>query len=286
MRRIVAPDPAGDLLRSRLSVSGTSATVRRVTTTARSRHAARVRSRRRRARLRARRIAVLVFLGVLTIVTLLLTAFGTSSKEPLPVAPASSGVVPGGRPEPQPLATVGNLTIKLPVAAGSVTAIGFHGSATGALSLQPLGPQANEGLLARLWHRIAGTSKHGPAWFQLGGQAGPGTGVLDVGAAPGTDVYAPVDGTIAAISDYIVNGGRQGSRIDIRPTAAPSVVLSLTHLEPDPSLAVGTSVNAGSSKIGSVIDISKVERQALASHTNDNGDNVAIEVHSAPTSLP
>ena len=257
-----------------------------MTTTARSRHAARARSRRRRSQLRVRRIAVLLFLGALATVTLLLTAFGTDTKAPLPLAPAVPSLGPAGRPPQQPLATVGNLNIRLPIAADSVTAIGFHGSATGALTLQPLGQQANEGLLARLWHRIAGTPKHGPAWFQLGGQAGPGTGVLDVGAVPGTDVYSPVDGTIAAITDYIVNGKRHGARIDIRPTSAPSVVLSLTHLDPDPSLAVGSSVLAGTSKIGAVADISTVERQALASHTNDAGDNVAIEVHSAPTSLP
>lgn len=269
-----------------MSGSEASGTVTVVTTTARSRHAARARSRRRRSQLRVRRIAVLLFLGALATVTLLLTAFGTDTKAPLPLAPAVPSLGPAGRPPPQPLATVGNLNIRLPIAADSVTAIGFHGSATGALTLQPLGQQANEGLLARLWHRIAGTPKHGPAWFQLGGQAGPGTGVLDVGAVPGTDVYSPVDGTIAAITDYIVNGKRHGARIDIRPTSAPSVVLSLTHLDPDPSLAVGSSVLAGTSKIGAVADISTVERQALASHTNDAGDNVAIEVHSAPTSLP
>ena len=98
--------------------------------------------------------------------------------------------------------------------------------------------------------------------------------------------YSPVDGTIAAITDYIVSGERYGAQIDIRPTASPSVVLSLTHLEPDPALAVGSSVVVGASKLGTVVDIAKVETQALASHTNDTGDNVAIEVHSAPTSLP
>ena len=229
---------------------------------------------------------MLLFLGALTTVVLVLTAFGSDSKVRAPLAPITPAVSSAGRPSTQPLATVGNLSIRLPVAPDAVTAIGFHGSATGALSLQPLGQQANEGLLARLWHRIAGTSKHGPAWFQLGGEAGPGTGVLDVGSLPGTDVYSPVDGTIAAITDFIVSGTRHGSRIDIRPSSAPSVVLSLTHLEPDPALAVGSSVLAGSSKIGTVIDIAAVERQALANHTNDAGDNVAIEVHSAPTSLP
>jgi hypothetical protein len=256
-----------------------------MTTTARSRHAARARTRRRRSQLRARRIAVLVFLAALGVVTLLLTAFGSSGTAPAPIVPTPPSIVPG-RPQPQVLATVGNLGIRLPVASGSVTAIGFHGSATAALPLQPVGQQANEGLLARLWHRIAGTSKQGPAWFQLGGQEGPGTAVLDVGALPGTDVYSPVDGTIAAITDYVVNGERYGAQIDIRPTASPSVVLSLTHLEPDPALAVGSSVVVGASKLGTVVDIAKVERQALASHTNDTGDNVAIEVHSAPTSLP
>ncbi len=257
-----------------------------MTTTARTRHAARARTRRRRSRLRVRRLAVLLFLGAVATVALLVTLFGTDAKAPAPVAPINPIVSPAGRPEQQPLATVGNLIIRLPVASDSVTAIGFHGSATGALSLQPLGRQANEGLLARLWHGIAGSSKEGPAWFQLGGEAGPGTGVMDVGALPGTDVYAPVNGTIAAITDYIVSGKKHGARIDIRPASAPSVVVSLTHLDADPSLAVGSSVIFGTSKIGTVADISTVEHQALASHTNDAGDNVAIEAHSAPTSLP
>ena len=42
---------------------------------------------------------------------------------------------------------------------------------------------------------------------------------------------------------------------------------------------------AASSKLGTVAPISAVERQALARFTNDAGDNVAIEVHPAATSL-
>ena len=131
-----------------------------------------------------------------------------------------------------------------------------------------------------------GYSKSARAWYQLPGGSGPGTAVLDVGAAPGTFVYAPVDGTIASISETIVNGSPHGSRIDIRPSGSPSVIVSVTHVQPDPTLAVGSTVNAGSTKLGVVADIAQVERQALARHTNDAGDNVAIEVHPAPTSLP
>jgi hypothetical protein len=255
--------------------------------TPRSRQAARLRARRRRAQQRARRIAVLVIVATLVVVTLVVTAFGSSSSRPTTLLPASGTLlVPGGRPRPEPVATVSNLRIQLPVAQEAVTAVGFHGSPTGSLAMHPLGRQINEGLLARLWHKISGSAKHARAWYQLGGAAGPGTEVLDVGAAPGTDVYAPVDGTIAAISDTILDGAPHGARVDIRPTASPSVIVSLTHVDPDPALAVGASVLAGSSKLGTVTDIAVVERQTLAEHTNDNGDNVAIEVQPAPTSVP
>jgi len=254
--------------------------------TPRSRQAARLRARRRRAQQRARRITIIAVVGALAIVTLALTAFGSSHSTNLVAVRTTSAALIPGTPQPEDLATVGNLHIKLPVSQEAVTAIGFHGSPTGALALKPLGRQINEGLLARLWHRISGSSRTARAWYQLSGGPGPRTAVLDVGAPPDTDVYAPADGTIVAITDTVVNGQHHGSRIDIRPNAAPSVILSLDHVIPDPALAVGSTVSVGSSKIGTVVDMAQVERQSLAAHTNDSGDNVAIEVHRAPSSLP
>lgn len=253
--------------------------------TPRSRRAARHRAGRRRAQHRARRLAVIGIVAALALVTLILTAFGSSSPNTdattvASAAPATTGVAP----KPQALATVGNLQIKLPIASDAVTAIGFHGAAGGAIELSPVGRQANEGLLARLWRRIAGSSQDGPVWFQLDG--GPGTEVLDVGAIPGTDVYAPVDGTVVSISAFVIDGKRFGSRIDVRPTSAPSLIVSLNHLQSDPSLAVGSTVMASSSKLGTVVDVAAVERQALAKYARDRGDNVAIEVHPTAGSLP
>jgi hypothetical protein len=106
--------------------------------------------------------------------------------------------------------------------------------------------------------------------------------VLDVGAEAGTDVYAPVDGTVAAISDQVKNGRTVGARLDIRPTSAPSLMVSVTNVTADPSLTVGATVAAASSKLGTVADIAKVERQALAEYSHDQGNNVSIEVFSAP----
>jgi hypothetical protein len=255
--------------------------------TPRSRQAARLRARRRRAQQRARLFVLLAALAVLGIVTLLLTAFGSSSPSPV-ATPSPVPTTPIGtqRPQPEVLATVGNLRLQLPVADSAVTAIGFHGARDGALELDPVGRQANEGLLLRLWHRITGEPTEGPVWYQLGGAAGPGSHVLDIGAAAGTDVYTPVDGTVTGIADEVLDDTVVGSRIDIRPTQAPAVVVSLRNLRPDPALSVGSPVIALRSKIGSLVDIAQVERQALAAHARDGGNNVSISVYPAAGSLP
>lgn len=229
---------------------------------------------------------MLGIVGVLALVTLLLTAFGsgTPQSNASSLAPVIAPV--DVRPLPQVLATAGNLRIQMPVAPGSLTAVGFHSSRNGALAMQPVGRQANSGVLARLWRRIAGAPRTNTVWYQLGGPSGPGTHVLDVGAAAGTPVYAPVGGSIAAITDVMLGGRKLGKRIEIRPSSAPSVIVSLSHLRLDPSLTVGMPVLAGVTRVGAVVDVSSVERQAIARHAADRGNNVAIEVHPGAGTLP
>jgi len=178
---------------------------------------------------------------------------------------------------------VGTLRIQLPVAQSVLTALGYHRGGPDALTLTPLGRQGNAGLLSRLWHRIAGSPKGSLVWYQLGGDAGPGTSALDVGAPAGTDAYAPVDGTVVGISDFVLSNRAYGSRIDIRPSSSPSVVVSLAPLHPDPALSVGSAVAAGTSKVGTIVDLSGVERQALARYTQDTGDNVSLQVSPSAT---
>jgi len=253
----------------------------------RTRQAARFRERRRRAQRRARRLVVLGLLGILGLVTALLTAFGSggSSRGTAPLETILSADAAALRPQPQVLAAVGNLNIQLPVATPALTAIGFHGSNDGSLSLRPVGRQANEGLLARLWRSIVGARRESPRWYQLEG--GPaGTNVLDVGTAPGTDVYAPVDGSVIAVSDLVIGGIHVGSRVDLRPSLAPSVMVSVMNVKPDRAITVGTPVVAAASKLGTAVDVAAVETQALAAHAPDGGNNVSVAVYPSPGSLP
>jgi murein DD-endopeptidase MepM/ murein hydrolase activator NlpD len=238
----------------------------------------RVERREVRAARRARRFALLTLLAIVLVIALVLTAFGGSTHQLQSLGIANAAASTQTKPFPQVIAMRGAVRIQMPIAQGRSTALGYHAATDGALPLAPLGHQGNEGVIQRVLHKIFGGGGGHPTWYQLGGG---GTSVLDVGAASGTDVYAPVDGTIVAITPYIVGGHRFGSRIDIQPQSSPSLVVSLTQLRADPSLSVGSNVVSGATKIGSVANLALVERQALARYTNDSGNHVSVEIRPA-----
>ena len=225
---------------------------------------------------RARRFALLLLLALILLVSIVLSAFGGSTTRTAATVPLSS-LAPSTQttPFPQILALHGAVRLQMPIAQSKRTAIGYHTAPDGALVLSPFGHQGNEGIVDRVFHKIFGGGGGEPTWYRLSG--GP-TSALDVGAPAGTDVYAPVDGTIVGITPFVVAGHRYGSRIDIQPEAAPSLIVSLTQLRADPSLAVGMNVISGRSRLGVVADLSRVERQALARYTNDSGNHVSVEL--------
>jgi hypothetical protein len=218
------------------------------------------------------------------LVALLLTAFGRGGETTVTVtgpAPAER-LLPAGPPRPQIVALQETLRIQLPINQSRVTAIGYHASGASALPLDPVGTQANAGFAERLFRKVFGSGGSDEVrWFALEGGVGAQTGGLDVGAPVDTDVYAPVTGSVIAVTEHVVNGEVYGVRIDIQPAGNPGVVVSLTSLRPDPALTVGSTVSSGRTKIGRVIDLSEVERAGLARHTQDKGQHVHIEVQPA-----
>jgi hypothetical protein len=272
---------------SRLKARRTSGTVPRMATTEASGFAARTRQRHReeaRARARrARRTAALVVVACGCLVALLLTAFGTGKTTATPVAgPASpERLLPAGPPQPQIVAMHEGLKLQLPVNQTRVTAIGYHAAGAGALPLDPVGAQANAGIGQRIVGKLFGTSESDVRYYLLEGGTGAKTSGLDVGAPVDTDVYAPVDGSIIAIGDNVVNGEKYGVRIDIQPSGNPGIVVTIENLRADPGLTVGSTVSAGRSKIGRIIDLTAVEEAGLARYTQDQGQHVHIELHPA-----
>jgi murein DD-endopeptidase MepM/ murein hydrolase activator NlpD len=224
---------------------------------------------------------VFALIGLAIFIVLLVAAFSSSA----PPFQASVKGAPIGRPLPQIVAFQGPLRIQLPISQREVTALGYHGTDGSSLPLQPVGRQANEGILSRMAHWLFGGGGQGPTYYEFGGGQGPGTAALDVGAAVGTDVYSPVDGTVVSIGNFVLDGKSYGNTLEIQPSQEASVVVVVTRLRADPALTVGEPVTAGTSKIGVLIDLSGVEKQTLASVTHDAGNHVTIEVDPAP-SLP
>jgi len=235
----------------------------------------RVERREARAARRARRFALLVVLAIVLVIALALTAFGGGRADDVQRISVSQPGVAATQPYPQIVAVRGPVRLQMPVVQGISTAIGYHSASDGALPLSPLGHQGNEDVVQRVFHAVFGGSGGHPVWYRLDGGA---MSALDVGAAPGVDVYAPVDGTVVGIAPFVVAGRRFGSQIDIQPQNAPSLVVTLTQVRADSALTVGASVVSGRTRIGAVVDLSSVERQALARYTNDAGNHVSIEV--------
>ena len=239
----------------------------------------RVERREVRAARRARRFALLTLLAIVLVIALLLTAFGGGAAQSLQkISVARAIVSTQTQPYPQIVAVRGQVRLQMPIAQNALTAIGYHSAQDGALTLAPLGRQGNEGVVQRVFHAIFGGGGGHPIWYQLDSGA---ISALDVGAAPGTDVFSPVDGTVVGVSPYIVAGHRFGSQIDIQPQSAPSLVVTLTQLRADPAISVGTNVVSGRRKIGTVVNLAPFEQQALARYTNDAGNHVSIELRPA-----
>jgi hypothetical protein len=226
-------------------------------------------------------VALLIVLAAVFVVAIALTAFAGRTTAPMSaiVPRQSQATAAQSRPTTEIVAQRGQVRLQLPISQSRLTAIGYHSTGDGALSLQPVGHQANEGLVQRVVHGIFGGGGGSPKWYQLDGG---GTSALDVGAPIGSDVYSPVDGTVVAIRPFVIMGKTRGSEIDIQPQNAPSVVVAVTQLVSDPALTVGTPVVSGATKLGRVADLAAVEQQALARYTNDAGNHVTIELRAAP----
>jgi murein DD-endopeptidase MepM/ murein hydrolase activator NlpD len=233
---------------------------------------------------RERRLAAFGVFAAIVVVVVALTAFGTgettSAAGPAGPAPANR-LLPAGPPQPEVVATHGTLRILLPVNRSRVTAIGYHGVGGGALALDPVGKQANAGVFARLARKLFGENEPGFRYYVMDGGSGPSTSGLDVGAPVDTDVYAPVDGTVIAMNDQVIDGRRFGVTLDIQPSGSPDLVVRVANITPDPALTVGSPVSAARSKIGRLVDLSSVEQAGLAKYTQDKGQHVGVSVRPA-----
>lgn len=239
------------------------------------------RSRERRIRARRLRVLWLSLVLVAVVISVLVIALDSSGGTEPPVESDPVALLPAGPPTPQVVALHSDLRLQLPVNQTRVEAIGYFGVGQGALPLDPVGTQANAGVFTRLFRRLFGQDEGTIRYYLLGGEAGPETSGLAVAAPVGTDVYAPVDGTVVGIAPRYMDGRQYGVRIDIQAAASPTLIVSLSNLDADEALTIGSNVSAARTKVGTIIDLASVQSSTLAPHTQTSGQYVLLEVRSA-----
>jgi hypothetical protein len=250
--------------------------------------APRERQRRRAVRAGAswRRTRRLTALGIVLVVSAV--TLGSALREDnapavevaAPAPEPASQLVPSPPPRPLKLASRGAVNLYVPIDRARITAIVYHrvgGSDT--LDLTPSGNLLNAGIVDRIERQIVGSTATGPDYFIASGS----TASVDVGAAAGTQVYAPVNGTIVGITPMILNGARWGDQVTIQPQSDPSVVVVVSNIHADPALRIGVAVTSTQDPtlLGTVADLSKVLKMELAHYTADSGNHAHIELNAA-----
>ncbi|MCB0879627.1 MAG: hypothetical protein KDC46_11710 [Thermoleophilia bacterium] len=196
---------------------------------------------------------------------------------------AAAAIDRTGAPTPQTLASAvvdkgeAQLRLQLPIRSEALTGIGFGPRREpGVIELEPAGTRANTSWLRRTTQRFLSTTPAGDLrWFQLG----EGTPeMVVVGALPETEVYAPIDGKVVAITPYVLDGEQRGVLIQLQPTGDGQTLVVLRNLDADPELLVGTTVTQSVTRLGTVRDMEGAVETPLADYTHDTGSGIDIYV--------
>jgi hypothetical protein len=245
-----------------------------------------------RRRHRAARMVAVASVVVVAAAVLLVWLVGMLGREVVAGAPeagaaggtraaasATAAVEKTGAPTPQTLASAvvdkgeSQLRLQLPIRREAITGIGFGPRReAGVIELEPSGTRANTSFIRRAMQRFLSTAPAGDlTWYQL---ADGTTAMVVVGALPDTEVYAPIDGTIEAITPYELDGEARGVLIQIQPTGDSQTTVVLRNIEVDADLQVGTSVTPSVTRLGTVRDMVGAIAAPLADFTHDSGSGV------------
>ncbi len=194
-------------------------------------------------------------------------------------AAAAAAIEKTGAPAPETLAAAvvekgeAGLRLQLPIRREAITGIGFGPRREpGVIELEPTGTRANTSFLRRATQRFLSTSPSSDLrWYRLDEGA---PSMVVVGALPGTEVYAPIDGTVESVSDYELDGEVRGQLIELQPTGDGQTILVLRNLDADVDLEVGTTVTQSVTRLGTVRDMEGAIEAPLAAYTHDTGSGI------------
>src|SRR5215213_5151081 len=174
------------------------------------------------------------------------------------------------------LAGAAGVDISTPIRPASLTGLGYHPEGESLAAMEPRGKNLSANVVLGLLSRGETPERIHYYVMDAAGRGGPQTSAVDVGAATGTTVYAPVAGTVTAIRpDPMV---QNANVIEIKPDANPDVRLSVALVLSDGEAGVNDSVTAGKTVLGTVADSAEVLDPQLSSYTAEAGNHVTVTV--------
>lgn len=218
---------------------------------------------------------------------------------PTPSAPEQVAVAVADRSDPTPFfGSYRSLHLYLPVSPDALTEIGYHqASGTAALNMTSLLPDAD--MVAA--EENQGTGRQDAAGKEAGptvlagevlrmwrsNRSGPPDTAIDVGAPPGTPVYAPVTGEVIGVRAYRLYDKYDDYEIHIQPTGWPEVDVVMIHVE-NVSVEVGDHVIGGVTSVAGVRLLSDRVTHQISAFTKDGGDHVHVQLNrlEVPGKLP
>jgi murein DD-endopeptidase MepM/ murein hydrolase activator NlpD len=239
-----------------------------------------------RRRLRYASLLVLVVLAAsaYTVMSLADRSSAQVPEEALLVSdqPGDSRPVNGSEGHPV-FARVDDRNLVLPVAARDATIIAYHPlSDERAYSIQPIGRQLNGGVVSRGLERVF-SEEDSVRYYLLKGKgrsAAPTAGV-DIGAAAGVPITAPISGQVSGVKTYQLYGKYEDVQIDIRPDGLSGIEVSLLFVD-QPVVTIGQTVVAGKTQLGKVRAVQGDLGARLAAYTHDSGSHVHLRVTRDP----
>lgn len=256
-------------------------------------HLARITRRKPRPRYRRRRSPYPILTLLVAALGLGVIAWMLTWDAPDPVS-AEAAPVAAPAPEPERIPTprfanVGTIDMYLPIDPSAITALAFHqASGDRAQSMSALVPDiaADDADPETLATRMAAAADSDDIWGGVclrlwrSGRGGEPDTAADVGATPGTDVFAPVTGTVVEVRPYLLYEKHDDIEIHIRPDGGDDLDVVLIHVS-DPSVVAGDRVTGGVTRIAAIRQMSGVIELQLAGYTGDGGDHVHVQVNTA-----
>jgi murein DD-endopeptidase MepM/ murein hydrolase activator NlpD len=206
-----------------------------------------------------------------------------------PPVVASSGSVPTSGPTPV-FASYKKVKLHLPVRVKSLTEVGFHqASYSYALPMKTTLPDAklSQASNHRGTGRTVAAQPTGPDAVLVGKvlrmwrpRPGRPDTAADVGAKPGSAVFAPVTGTVVKVKKYLLYGKWDDYELHVQPDGHPELDVVMIHVT-DVSTKPGDRVQAGETRIAAVRKVSDKFYVQLSSYTKGGGNHVHLQVNDA-----